>query len=56
MDLKLNWKKISWAAVFAIVTVVVLGVTLILPNTPAELVYTLGTMGVIAAVLSIRDQ
>lgn len=52
----MNWKKLSWAAVFAITVVVVLGVTLILPDTQAELVYTLGTMGVIAAVLSIRDQ
>jgi hypothetical protein len=51
-----NWKKVSWAAVFAIAVVVVLGVTLVLPNTSAELVYTLGTVGVIAAILSLRDQ
>lgn len=51
----MDWKKISWTALFAIVVVVVLGVTLVLPNVPDELVYTLGTMGVISAVLSIRD-
>lgn len=54
--MKWNWKKISWAAVLAIATIVALGVTLALPNVPAEWVYTLGTIGVIAAVLSIRDQ
>ena len=49
-------KQVSWAALFAIAVVVVLCVTLVLPDTPAELVYTLGTVGVIAAVLSLREK
>jgi hypothetical protein len=52
----MDLKNISWPTVAAILFVVILCVTLVLPNVSDVVVLALGFSGVTAAVLSLRDK
>lgn len=49
-------KQLSWPTVFAILFVVLLCVTLLLPTVIDDVVLALGFSGVIAAILALRDK
>lgn len=52
----MDWKNISWPALASLVCLLLMGVTLVLPNTPDVVVIALGFASVTGAVLSLRDR
>lgn len=52
----MDWTKLSWPTVFAILFIVLLCVTLLLPEIADDVVLALGFSGITAAILALRDQ
>jgi hypothetical protein len=52
----MDWKNLSWPALAALVCLLLMGVTLVLPNVPDVVVIALGFTSVTGAVLSLRSK
>lgn len=52
----MDWKNLSWPTVAALLFLVIMFVTLMLPMVPIIVTSTFGTAAVTAAILSLRDR
>jgi hypothetical protein len=52
----MDWKNLSWPALAALAFLVIMFVTLVIPNLPAIVTSAFGSAAVVAAILSLRDR